>query len=269
MNKINTSQGTDPNNQQPFPAPSLAFLQNAYMEAIQGPAAALIPNPFGTDPVVLWGCVNTGTYGTNFNISAGAIYYLGEIYLVSAFSFVQGGGETAVCTITTTNPSPDPIKFQGGGTYNVHDVRRITIASAATGTGTFDFSACLFVNEIWKDIQAAAATVRGGNNGLELLPDFANSWTNTAPTTTTKFGFKIDRKRLWFKGTISGGASGTSPIATPLTAVYRPLKNTNFSLTSDGVHVAQCSVLSDGSIAIAFEAGASYVSFDGCSIALD
>lgn len=270
MNTINTTQGSDPNNQQPFPAPSLLFLQNAYKEAIGAAAAMGIPNPFSSSPIVLWGCVNTGVFGTNYNITAGAIYYLGEIYLTSAFAFAQGGGQVAVCTITTTNPAPDPIIFQGGGSYNVHNIRRITIASALSGTGTFDFTSCVYVNEIWKNVAPAASTTYGGNNGVDLLPDFENSWENDNAGTENSAGFKIDRSRfVCLRGTIKTGASNTTAFTLPVG--YRPLKLNYFivSVPGDLTHWCLVAINSAGVVNVKYTAGAAQISLDGIRFALD
>ncbi len=258
MKKINTFLGTDPNGQQPFTAPSLLFLQQAYQEAID--AICRSKGFLQTKIYVLYGCVNSTFGGSTFTISAGAVYYAGEIFLVDAVTFTQAMGQTAVGSLVVTNPAPDPTTFEDGINRNVHDVRKIVVASGVSGTGITGNSNSDFnnwINEQWNVV------------GTTGQPAFANSWDNDAPTTTTSLSFRINGRKLLFKGVIAGGTSGTSPVNAALGAMFRPVKNTIFSLTADTTHVAQGSLLSDGTLAITYEAGASFVSFDGVEISLD
>jgi hypothetical protein len=127
---------------QPVKSGTIAHLQLAYQEV----ATALANNIVGpayqsTVAYILYGCVNTGTGGA-YNISAGAIYFNGEVFLVPAASFTPAGGQTAVGTITTgyfSGANADPVKLSNGDLVNVHEIRTIVIASGVSGSGTADY----------------------------------------------------------------------------------------------------------------------------------
>lgn len=119
-------------------------LQKAYQEPIAETIKAMIGSTYdATKMYVLNGCVNSGS-GSSFVISAGSVFYGGEVYLVDATSFTTSGGNVAVATITTTNNttdySADPCEFTDGSLENVHNIRKVVIASGASGSGTKNYS---------------------------------------------------------------------------------------------------------------------------------
>jgi hypothetical protein len=121
---------------------TLDFINLAYQEALTALANNLIGVKTDTaNGYILYGCLNTGS-GLVYIISAGAIFFNGEVYLVPAASFTSPGGQVAVCNLSviqyTTNA--DPVVFTDGITRNVHNVRQIIIASAVSASGLFDFS---------------------------------------------------------------------------------------------------------------------------------
>jgi hypothetical protein len=125
----------------PLKGGTLQFFQLAYQEAL----TAIANNFLGaksdsTNTYILFGCLNSGTGGA-FNISAGAVYYNGEVFLVPAASFTPGGGQTAVGTIVTSQYTfnADGVLFTDGITRNVHNIRQIVFAAAASGSGITDF----------------------------------------------------------------------------------------------------------------------------------
>lgn len=120
-------------------------LQKAYQEPITETIKAMIGSGYdATKMYVLNGCINSGS-GSSFIISAGSVFYDGEVYLVDAVSFTTSGGNVAVATITTTNNttdySADPCEFSDGSLENVHNIRKVVIASGASGSGTKNYSA--------------------------------------------------------------------------------------------------------------------------------
>jgi len=120
-------------------------LQKAYKEITEETIKSLIGSSYDATKVyVLNGCVNSGS-GSSFNISAGSVFYAGEVYLVDATTFTTSGGNVAVGTITTTNNttdySADPCLFTDGTYENVHNIRKFVIAGGATGSGTKNYSA--------------------------------------------------------------------------------------------------------------------------------
>lgn len=119
-------------------------LQKAYQEPITESIKAMIGSGYdATKMYVLNGCVNSGS-GSSFVISAGSVFYGGEVYLVDATTFTTSGSDVAVATITTTNNttdySADPCEFSDGSLENVHNIRKVVIAGGATGSGTKNYS---------------------------------------------------------------------------------------------------------------------------------
>lgn len=142
MKKIDTSFAIDPV-RQPFMARSVAHLQEAYQEVIDAIVKSLAYDP--TKPMILYGCVNSTT-APNYTLSAGAIYWGGEIYLVDAVTFTSPGSEVAVASIATTYQAGDPTLFSDSNAHDVHEIRKIVFASGAIASGEFDFSELVKLN---------------------------------------------------------------------------------------------------------------------------
>lgn len=131
---------------------TLDHIQAAYKEGMDAIAKAFI-NFLGiaynaSNFYILHGCANSGT-GSDYNISAGAIFYNGEIYLVDATTFTAAGGETCVGIITTTYfaaDEADPVTFTDGILRNVHEIRKIVFASGVSGSGDVDFADLVYSN---------------------------------------------------------------------------------------------------------------------------
>lgn len=120
---------------QPYTKVTHEWYNSMITEAIEALGKGLV----GTNSnfVVLYGCVNSAS--PNANISAGAIFYNGEIYLCPAF--VDASITNAIVgTITTAYDSSDPILFSDGNSYDVHEVKTIVWSDAVSGSGDIDFS---------------------------------------------------------------------------------------------------------------------------------
>lgn len=143
MRKLDTSFATTTVSQ-PLKAGSVNHLQLAYQEVINSLALDLIgPSAQNNIVYVLFGCINTGS-GLHYIISAGAVYYNGEVYLVDAVNFTATGSNVAVAAIATTfftDISADPTTFSDTAAHNVHQIRKIVISAGASGSTIADFSA--------------------------------------------------------------------------------------------------------------------------------
>lgn len=140
MRKLKTSDITT-TVAMPVKSGTLNHLQLAYQEAFTALANSIIGRlPDSSNAYILYGCKNTGT-GLNYIISAGAIYYAGEIYLVDAATFTATGAQVPVLNLSTTyfGTNADPVTFTDGITYNVHEIRKMVITAAASGSGVIDF----------------------------------------------------------------------------------------------------------------------------------
>lgn len=119
----------------PVKSGTLDHLQSAYTEIIQGIALQMVGGANG----ILYGCIKTQV-GLNWSITAGYVYYNGEIYLCDAASGTLGGGQSIYGTIITTNltaANADPVEFSNALTYNVHEIRKIVWSSNTSGTSLF------------------------------------------------------------------------------------------------------------------------------------
>jgi hypothetical protein len=146
MNKIITTDITDPSIQQPFTGNSLDFLQNASIETFLSLPAFANRAAFNSgNPVVLYGCQKQDLGAGNYKFFTGYVYYSGEIYLFDGINSIAIAG-TAQFKITVTNDgTADPVEFTDGISRNVHNVRKLTMTD---GAGDFNYSSCLFVGRI-------------------------------------------------------------------------------------------------------------------------
>lgn len=200
MNNIIISPlAADPNKQQPFTSPSLTFLQNATLEALKNSLINTIGSIYSTSTAyVLEGCVNSGS-GSNYVISAGAIFYNGEIFTVPSATFTSAGGQTAVGKIVITNPSPDPILLKDGTSTSVHNVRQIVFASAVSGTGISDFANLYYSSKISASANLASPVV-----GFSTITTFVT----LTPSSTQN----TNRLQINFSGYCQVSASGANSL---------------------------------------------------------
>lgn len=138
MRKLSTANITNSTGM-PVKGGTLDHLQLAYQEALNAMARNLIGRDIdNTRGYVLFGVINTGT-PTAMNVTAGAIYYAGEVYLVDAFNL--NIAQTAVASVQTSfyQTNADPVTFTDGVQRSVHQIRKIVFADGASGSGLFDF----------------------------------------------------------------------------------------------------------------------------------
>lgn len=206
MNIIDTSLISDPNVQQGFTGISLAFLQSATKEAINGVCKALIGSVYNTsDSFIIYGCIRTGAEdgaasGTA-SVSDGYIFYNEELYYVPAFTTANINSQNLYISVSDT--ATDTTPFSDSSTHSVNHVRRIVVTQAASGTTLFNST----IDNNWHTIGAPGE------------PAFANSWTN-APGSVAKY--KVQNGSIYFTGNIIGGLSGTYAFQIPNKTGYRP-----------------------------------------------
>lgn len=157
MKKINTSNVTS-TAKQPLLGRSITHLTEGIVETFDSVLKKIIYSYSAGDVVILEGLVDSGTVGVNFNISAGSVYYNGEVYQVAAASGVYAG-TVAVLTLTTTYQSGDPVQFTDGSTHNVHEINKMVISNAASGSGTKNYTACkkLIANPVFAKLTSVGS----------------------------------------------------------------------------------------------------------------
>jgi hypothetical protein len=130
----------------PIKKGTLAFLQTSHKNDIFNLIRGLIGSTYnGLNVYVLYGCVNSGS-GSVYNISDGAVFYFGEVFQVQSTTFTAASGQTAVCSILTTQDTTnaDPVTFTDAVARNVHNIRTVQITSAVAGSGIKDFANVIF-----------------------------------------------------------------------------------------------------------------------------
>jgi hypothetical protein len=124
---------------QPLIKGSLDFLQDSYKEVINALANGLITYT-ANDVIKIYGCDVSGS--GPYAVTAGAIYYNGEVYLVDAASgLTPGGGQTVVWSIVATFDAIDPVTFSDLSTHSVHKIYKIGLIVGVSGSGIADYNA--------------------------------------------------------------------------------------------------------------------------------
>lgn len=155
MRKISTAAISNSNGM-PIKGGTLDHVQFAYQEALNAISRNLVGRDIdNTRGYVLFGCVNTGSVSA-MNVTTGAIYYAGEVFLVDAFNL--NVTQAAVASIQTSyyQTNADPTTFTDGVQRNVHEIRKIVFANAASGSGLFDFGNMVNTQVCLKNIQVAS-----------------------------------------------------------------------------------------------------------------
>lgn len=223
----------------------LDHIQSAYQETIAELAKSLIGSA-GYDPTkayVLSGCVNSGTFPV-YTITAGAIFYAGEIYLVDAASFTVSGANVGVASIVTSYFSAsnaDPVVFTDGNSRNVHEIRKIAFAGGLSGSGIADVSALKFISVV----QSSEVLKKGGTTAftptlatdpvnksyvdalITLKPKLSGTSivgdVGTYPTGTVKtisLGITLPNANYFVMGMIISAGSNRGQDATVIAAVF-------------------------------------------------
>jgi len=120
--------------------------QEGVSESINSFAKSLIPE--GVDRCILHGCVLT-VVGAAFSLSAGAIYYQGEVYQVNAQNGTTNG--LAYWVISVTYAALNPITYQDGISHSVHQIRQAVLQyfPGAPDVGAFAFTTTLKLSDLF------------------------------------------------------------------------------------------------------------------------
>lgn len=141
MNKLDASNETA-SKWSPYKAETKKFLEDAKLETFNSIARAIVGTNYTTGKMyILFGCVGTGTDPGARTVTAGAVFYNGEIYTVDAFSGTTTGADVLVAKVTdTADPVADPTTFSDNTQYSIHRVRKVVISIGASGSGDANFS---------------------------------------------------------------------------------------------------------------------------------
>lgn len=126
----------------PIKQGTLQFLQDAYKEIVTAALCATRASDYDPSIVyILYGIINTAT-APFYSITAGAVFYQGEIFLVDAANFTATGSNVAVFNIVISQYTvyADPTTFTDGVDRNVHDIRKMQITQGLSGSALADYS---------------------------------------------------------------------------------------------------------------------------------
>lgn len=213
MRTLSTSNITS-TAQMPIKSGTLDHIQLAYQEAFTALANSIIHRlPDNANFYILYGCVNSGS-GLNYIISAGAIYYNGEVFLVDATTFTATSGQVAVGNIAITQygVNADPVTFSNGSSYNVHNVRKIVFASGVSGSGICDLANALQVPTVLANIQGGAMPA---SLTVNFKQDQAIFYSSAPNNTTITFDFTNAVPGAVVRIKWSYGAGRTLTVNTP------------------------------------------------------
>lgn len=218
MKKVDTSQIVAGLRRLGATKATFDHMQEAYTEAL----ASVITGLAGSAGVTaLFGCINSGS-GSNYNISAGSVYYGGEVYDVPLFAGSAGGGQVPVLILQTTYRAGDPVRYSDGSDQNTHSIRKLTWSFGAPGSGLADFSALvtlkLRINTTLLDVPgqisaAIAALVASSPAALDTLNELAASLgndANFATTVTTALSLKANKAQTAWQTIALNVANGYS-----------------------------------------------------------
>ena len=158
-------------NAMPIKSGTLQFLQDAHKEALAGLVTNVIPTPVANTIYILSGCKNSTTAPIH-TLSAGVLFYNGEIFNFDGATFTLTGLQKAYARIETTQylTNADPVQFTDGVSRNVHNIRKIVIENTTTSSGLPEFINFINVGQ-WKDatdaLSLAITTIQATNVSLQ------------------------------------------------------------------------------------------------------
>lgn len=140
MKKIQTSQITGAQK-----APYVKDTHNHYKEAIEESTASIVKGIAGSyttgDIIVLEGCVVSATIPGSSTITAGSVFYNGEIYTVDAATIPATGSQTLVWQVVTTYISNDStLRWSDLVIRNLHQIDKMALVAGASGSGLANYN---------------------------------------------------------------------------------------------------------------------------------
>jgi len=132
----------------PVQGKTLKFIQDAHSELTPGLGKALIGSTYDAAKYyALSGCNDTGAGGGAVTIQSGIVLYNNTLYRLTGGSFTLVGANVTIINLTTAYLSGvDPVTFSDLNTYNVHKDEYFAVTQGASGSGTLNHSALVFIS---------------------------------------------------------------------------------------------------------------------------
>lgn len=117
---------------------TVEHITSSYLEGVASLAKSMIPTSWLTGKlVILHGCVATGTNPGARTLTAGAVFYNGEVYQVPAASFTTTGLQIGIWTLQDVNTGTES-KLTDGSDVHVLINNQFVFAAGLSGSGDFD-----------------------------------------------------------------------------------------------------------------------------------
>lgn len=163
----------------------------------------LVGNYSTGDVVILHGCVLTGSVsgaGNPYSITAGAIFYNGEVYQVPAKNGVISGANVLMGTVTPAYASGDPVQQDDLSLFNQHKIVTLVIDQGTSGGGVGNYAN---FRHTLSEVSAEISDIAG-------VAVSATSWTQLTSMTFTTPNDGLTRKYLLMFKAVCVGSNGVA-----------------------------------------------------------
>lgn len=117
---------------------TVEHITSSYLEGVASLAKSMIPTSWQTGKlVILHGCVATGSNPAPRTLTAGAVFYNGEVYQVPAASFTTTGLQIGIWTLQDVNTGTES-KLTDGSDVHILVNNKFVFAAGLAGSGDFD-----------------------------------------------------------------------------------------------------------------------------------
>lgn len=157
------------------------FLQQSYQEAFNEVLLGLIGANYDATKIYRIRGIDITVGGGITTITAGSVFYNGEVYLTDAVSF--SGVATFGLRRTQYNVNADPVIFTDTSVHSVHNIWKMVFGAATGGDP-------LLSNYIL-DINIVTFTDNGSSNSL-IVHTNGNNYYRMAAATTSDIGITIN-----------------------------------------------------------------------------
>jgi len=125
-----------------FEEQTFEHINNGHKDSYISFVKANIPSTLHSGKlVILHGCVATGTNPGARTLTAGAVFYNGEVYQVPSASFTTTGSQIGIWTLTDVDSGTDESTIKtASSSFTEHVLvnSKFVFASGLSGSGTFD-----------------------------------------------------------------------------------------------------------------------------------
>lgn len=125
---------------------TVEHITSSYLEGVASLAKSMIPTSWQTGKlVILHGCVATGSNPGARTLTAGAVFYNGEVYQVPSASFTTTGSQIGIWTLQDVNTGTES-KLTDGSDVHILVNNKFVFAAGLAGSGDFDENSTNVIN---------------------------------------------------------------------------------------------------------------------------